>query len=214
MKKKICYALCALLAGAFMAGCSDDGNEAFVVNTVEGDGAEPTIVVKAVEMDGVVADFFNAELPGYSSEDAKRTSGPRSKAFFYDKEQDWYIEESRVHVINSRQELADIYQGDRELPEIDFGSYTLIVGQVRVGYKSYLVEKQLTSDDDGLHLYLHVRNDNEVFECTNSNRYYWALYPKQLQQLVSLVVYGECPKAPEFGGRTEWRVSPDGTLKR
>ena len=95
--------------------------------------------------------------------------------------------ENMVYVINSQQELADIYVGKKKLPEIDFDKYTLIIGQQIMPYCGfYVAKKELLADDSGLILNLYARNDRESLPCASQNLYFWGLYPKLSQKTITV----------------------------
>ena len=166
--------LLLLVAGAvFVASCSSDDEE-------DGNVIAPTQVT-----DGAVTAFFDAELPPNSD---------HSKGFFHDQFSYNKIDGHKdvAFVIDGRQGLSDIYCGERELPAIDFDKYTLIVGQQLMPcYRFYITQMKLVSRDDGLHLVLYTRNDNQLLPCSVQCLFYWGLYPKLTQKLVSVDVYEE-----------------------
>jgi hypothetical protein len=117
-------------------------------------------VIPSIDVAGTpTASFFDTELPEYHQRSGS-TQG--TKSFFYDPNLlgGTNIYENAVCVINSRQELADIYLGEKELPEIDFDKYTLILGQQIMPYHGfYVAKKELVAEDNGLVLNLYARND-------------------------------------------------------
>ena len=168
--RKVLFLTC-IIAG-ILVGCSSDDSIILPINVT----------------DGPIAVFFNAELPELNkSSDFYRNS----KSFFYDP--DSYggtaIEENRVCIINSRQELADIYLGDKELPEIDFDKYTLVIGQqIMPVLGFYIVNKKLVESGEEFVLKLYARNDGEVLATALQNLYFWGLYPKLAQKTISVSV--------------------------
>ena len=62
-------------------------------------------------------------------------SGSLSPGFFVGSTQ------NVCRIINSKQELEKYYDGERELPAIDFNAYTLVVGQQRMSHSSCYAEK-------------------------------------------------------------------------
>ena len=103
-----------------------------------------------------------------------------------------------VCLINSRQELEAIYSGSRELPEIDFDKYTLIIGQqIMPCLGFYLAKKELQVGDEGLILKLYARNDSEIHAHMLQNLYYWELYPKLVQKVITVEDYKDYQYTPE-----------------
>jgi hypothetical protein len=93
------------------------------------------------------------------------------------------------YVINSLDELKDIYVGQYPLPSIDFSKYTLIVGISHVPRGSYLRWQEVTTDDKQtiLHLYYEKKLSltQELGE-SNSTSFFYALYPKLKNDKVEL----------------------------
>ena len=187
MKKKNWAAIALMMAAAMIVGCSSDNDE------------DDNIIMPANVVDESVAEFFQTELPEVhsSSENYSR----HTTSFFYDPEayngMGSVILENSFCVINSRQELADIYLGDKELPEIDFDKYTLIVGQQIMPFLGFYVgKKELVVDNDRLVFNLYARNDmNDDFlrELALQCLYFWAVYPKLSQKAISINVIREYP---------------------
>lgn len=103
--------------------------------------------------------------------------GKRSNSFFVDSNKDV------CYVINSIQELKSIYKGDKDLPEIDFKRWTLVIGQMVEPDAFYPVFKQeLKFKDNKCQLTLYVPELDEVnlkgVSYKTQYLYYWALYPK------------------------------------
>ena len=141
-----------------------------------------------------IAAFFNTELPGGHTES------------FFCEPAEWNdlpvpINKNLVYVINSREELADIYLGEKELPEIDFDNYTLILGQqIMRCLGFYVAKKELVIEDDGLVLNLHARNDtpkNGLIMPAHQSLTFWDLYPKQTQKKITVKAIEEWPN---YGG--------------
>ena len=183
MKKLFLYLplLLALVLGT--AGCSDD---------------EEKNVIQPIDVaDSSISAFFSTEWP----EPHKSFGGSGgTTSFFYDSDTygGVHIYENLVCVINSRQELADIYQGKKELPEIDFDKYTLILGQQVMGYVGfYVARKELLAGEDGsLILNLYARNNarsDENMTPVLQILSFWGLYPKQAKKNISVNVIQEFP---------------------
>ena len=103
-----------------------------------------------------------------------------------------------VYVINSRQELADVYLGEKELPAIDFEKYTLIIGRrIMPCLGFYVAKKELVPGENGLQLTIYARNDCEILSLELQHLYYWGLYPKQSQTTIIVNDVKKYTKYPE-----------------
>ena len=184
--KKLLFILSVLFASFCVSGCSKDD-----------DDFNPNAIPPVSLANGTITDFFNSELPElHSSSDVRRYT----KSFFYDPNSygGMCIKENMAYVINSRQELADVYLGDKELPVIDFDRYTLIIGQQILPYLGfYVAKKELLAGDEGLILHLYARNDGELLPCALQNLYFWGLYPKQSQKTITVNVIEEYTNRPD-----------------
>ena len=117
----------------------------------------------------------NSELP----------IGKRSTSFFVDSDQD------ECYVINSPEELKSIYKGDKEIPNIDFERWTLVIGQLVAPNAFYPVLKQdLMFNDNKCHLTLYVPNlegkDLNGLNCRTEYLYFWGLYRKFNTESISV----------------------------
>ena len=172
-----------LIATACLCACSSDDDFIPQINLT----------------DGEIFDFFNSELREMHSDD----NYIASRSFFYEiidpvDHDGMPIMENMVYIINSQQELADIYVGKKKLPEIDFDKYTLIIGQQIMPYCGfYVAKKELLADDSGLILNLYARNDRESLPCASQNLYFWGLYPKLSQKMVSVNVVKRYTNRPD-----------------
>ena len=181
--KKYLLLFNVLITTICFCGCSkeDDSNEDDSNN----------VILPINQTDGALVAFLNAELPEmHHSDDIYRTS----KSFFCEDKSGIKsaIKENIVCVINSRQELADIYMGEKELPEIDFDKNTLIIGQqIMPCLGFYVAKKDLLARDDSLILTLYAKNDCYKLDQALQNLYYWELYPKLLQKTLSVNVIVE-----------------------
>ena len=182
MKRQIVMILLpmfVIVTGLFVACSNDD------------DGG--TIIKNLGETDDAIAAFFDEELPERHND---HEPYGYSTSFFYDYSIDLKIrivcDENVVRLINSNQELADIYQGENELPEIDFDKYTLIIGhQALPGLGFYLTKKELVESTEGLVMNLYTRNDREIIATALQHLYFWGLYPKLSQKTVSVNCFME-----------------------
>ena len=183
--KKYLVLFNVLFAVFCFSGCSSDDE-----NTI------PQIRIT----DEAITDFFKTELPERTNNLDPITV---KNSFFFTLDsygiQQPLIDENIVCVINSRQELADAYLGEEELPEINFNKYTLIIGQQIMPYHGfYVVKKELSVNDKGLILTLYTRNDNELLPNADQNLYFWGLYPKQSQKMISVNVIKEYTHFPDL----------------
>ena len=183
MRKCVCI-FSVLIATAYLCACSSDDDSIPQINLT----------------DGEIVDFFNSELQEMHSDDNYFIS----KSFFYTiidsvDHDGMAIMENMVYVINSQQELADIYVGKKKLPEIDFDKYTLIIGQQIMPYCGfYVAKKELLADDSGLILNLYARNDRESLPCSLESLYFWGLYPKQSQKTITVNAFKEYTNRPDM----------------
>lgn len=181
--RKYVFIFSVLIETACLCACSSD------------DDSIPQIYLT----DGEIVDFFNSELQEMHSDDNYFIS----KSFFYTiidsvDHDGMAIMENMVYVINSQQELADIYIGKKKLPSIDFDKYTLIIGQQIMPYLGfYVAKKKLSIGDNGLILTLYARNDNEMLPCASQNLYFWGLYPKQSQKAITVNAFKEYTNRPD-----------------
>ena len=104
-----------LLAMGLLTACSSD------------DDMDTSLVY--VTPNKEVSDFFQDELHGPYWDHY----GTEFKTFF---EQGEWDDESCM-MINSRQEFQQAYMGTKELPDIDFGQYTLLIGRTWGNDSSY-----------------------------------------------------------------------------
>jgi hypothetical protein len=182
MRNSLFVFLCTLLSVGFF-GCTNDEEKKSLIQPID-------------VTDSPIAVFFNTEWPEVHT-GSVRIGEPNS--FFYDPDTyaGVHIYENNVCVINSRQELSDIYQGEKALPEIDFDKYTLIIGQRVMGCAGYYItKKELLQGEDGLCLNLYIRNDarsDELIPSIAQILPFWGLYPKQPQKVLSVNVIEEIP---------------------
>ena len=167
-----------LLTTCLFTACSSDD-----------DDFNPNAIQPIILTEGDIVDFFNSELFERHSDKDKHC---RTNSFFDDH---YHVSERGVaYIINSRQELADVYRGEKELPAIDFDKYTLIIGYSLMPYYDfYVAKKELVSDENGLQLTVYARNEGEILTIDSEQLYFWGLYPKQSQRMITLKVIEEYP---------------------
>ena len=172
MKKLFLLMSILLSTGMFFACSSDDemnvnGGGETVLNP--DDGVVLTPIERVDENNyflsyelALISSFFNKELPVWRPSDS----------FFVDSDQD------ECYVINSLDELKVVYSGDKEIPNIDFNQYTLVMGQIiepDFYYPAYKQELMFT--DHKCHLTFYVPDFGPGYTAV-PHFYYWALYPK------------------------------------
>ena len=88
------------------------------------------------------------------------------------------IDHSYHPSFSSVTDLKKYYKGDKELPAIDFNTYTLIVGQQRMSRSAYYTDKLTVRNGyNCVVVDLYVKsagNSNNVI----TNMYYWSLCSK------------------------------------
>lgn len=185
--RKVCIILPFVLIAGMLCACSSDDDS----------NLNEDIILPVTLTDNSIAKFFNSELPATnnrSSESLFCTSDTINGIVFKHA-----INENIVCLINSRQELEAIYLGSKELPEIDFNRYTLIIGQqIMPCLDFYLVKKELKASDNGLVLKLYVRNDSEIHSLLKQNLYFWEIYPKLVQKVITVEDYKDYANFPDL----------------
>ena len=189
MKKIMCFISCVFALSLLYACSSSDEIDSVGSGKVTPDSH--TSIIQPIDVaDSPIAEFFKAELPYETN---------YSESFFCDfsRVEPEPIWEDMVYVINSRQELADIYHGNRDLPEIDYDKYTLIIGQQMMPFLGFYVSKQeLEKGSDGVIFNLYARHDSHddsVVSLAVQLLYFWGIYPKQEQKAISVNVIKEFP---------------------
>ena len=99
-------------------------------------------------------------------------------------------EEEKCLIINSEQEFREAYKGDKELPDVDFSKYTLVVGRSWDNDTSYFFDDfEMVDKGDSYQLDLtlnhNVHPDYGAF-CVVVDIFFWRLYPKMESKPVSL----------------------------
>ena len=169
--KKVVFTMSLLLTFGLFSSCSNDGEmdlagggDILITDStlIPDDG----VVLKPVDVLELlysrIPEFFDSELP----------KGTRSGSFFVESNQD------ECRVINSLEELKNIYCGDKEIPYIDFGKYTLVIGQRVMPDALYPVLRQnLEFREKKCQLSLYVPTVDGV-DFKTQYLYHWALYPK------------------------------------
>ena len=182
MKKNcISWMFAVLMLVVGMSSCSKDddignddiGNVDIVNNdSVRGGEVYDGWVKPEVDMSDPLAVFFRDELhsPYWDGQ------GNEIKTFFEQGEWD----DKSCLMINSRQEFQDAYMGTKELPNVDFDLYTLVIGRTWGNDSSYKLDKIILRDKGSTYeletqLLHHV---NGFAFAAIQTIFYWHLYPK------------------------------------
>ena len=161
MKKAIFKFGLFLLAGLLPIGCNSDDEE------IKG------TIIERIDTGKDISTFFNSEWADYTD------TYPET---FFNREE-W--DRNHIHLINSQEELKSIYHGSKEIPQIDFSRYSLIIGQqlkvTEIGKKSAGSLKDIrlydTKDDYRLDLCCtsYIPKGSLLVE---HFLYFWGIYPK------------------------------------
>ena len=182
MKKYVLLIISVIVAATWLCACSSDNDD----DDNDFDVFNPNAIQPISLTEGDIVDFFNSELfemhSGYDPYKWRNAFFPLDD--FMDEHGNFTLDKC-VHVINSRQELVDVYLGEKELPAIDFDKYTLIIGgRIMPCLGFYVFKKELVLGEDGLQLTIYARNDCEVLSLSLQYLYFWGLYPKQSQTTI------------------------------
>lgn len=143
-----------LLAALTFVACSEDEENELIGPVTEASADEIPLNVKA---------FFN----DYVSENYEERQGIS-----------FNFGSNKSLAINSMGELSQLYTGTRELPNIDFGKYTLILGNVLLPHSGHYYEKSEMEEYDSFYqmdVYIKVK-DSGYHAITGVP--FWGLYPK------------------------------------
>lgn len=164
MRKTILKFGLFLLAVLMPMGCSSDEEDE--IKRVE---------IESIDIGNDIESFFNSEWFEYNSIETYPET-------FFNRE---LTDQENICLINSKEELENIYHGSRVIPEIDFSTYTLVIGKnakyVEIGKKSpaKLKSIQLFDTKDGYRLDLYCTSyvpEGDLF--VKRFLYFWTLYPK------------------------------------
>jgi chloramphenicol O-acetyltransferase len=93
------------------------------------------------------------------------------------------------YIINNIDEFRSVYSCN-DLPEIDFTSYSLIIGQKRMPNSYYSVIKQYIVETRNLQLNVVVKLPENHWP-SFSKLYYWGIYPKIHHKIISVNIINE-----------------------
>ena len=179
--KKLLLMMSILLSTGMFFACSNDDE----MNVNGGDGST------LIPDDGVVLSPIDAFEVGNREDAAQLLGGPEAhmtKDFFFfneelplEKRSDSFFvgsDKDECYVINSLEELKNIYCGEKEIPYIDFEKYTLVIGQkIMPDFYHPVYKQELEFRNHQCDLNLYVPDYDPGFKAIQ-HFYYWAFYPK------------------------------------
>lgn len=136
-----------------------------------GDENEKKTILPIDNLDKSIVDFFGSALPVIKSD-----------CFFSS------VDGDVCCIVNSKEELQAIYSCEKELPEINFSLYTLVIGQKKMPNSYYSITEQSIDETDVLTLNLHVQLPDEHWPAF-SQMYYWGIYPKLYKKKIDVNVF-------------------------
>lgn len=178
MRKQVLFMSAFLLL--CVTGCSNDESEVNDVNNVRGGVIYEGYTQQEIDKSDPLAVFFGNELHG----PRWGAYGNELKTFF---EQGGWNDETCL-AINSRQEFQTAYMGTKELPDVDFDQYTLVIGRTWGNDGSYTLNKIVLRDNGQAYeletQLLHHHYSNMAVTCAIISICYWRLYPKLAQKAI------------------------------
>lgn len=178
MKKKSLLWISAFLL--ILAGCSSDDDAS------QGNGNVEKVSGGIVYTDGTyqksgdesdpLSVFFEKELHNPYWDGA----GNEYKTFF---DQGSWDDES-ILVINSFEEFQKAYMGTKDLPDVNFNLYTLVIGRTWGNDGSFMLA-DIILEDKGANYELETKLNHYVDRAATSaiqTIFYWRLYPKLAQK--------------------------------
>ena len=158
---------------------------AFVACSSDEEGAN---VIQPVKASADVETFFQSEIENQTGD--SQTILPDPVVIIEGVEGYGYRGPDTCCLVNSAAELAAIYAGNKQLPDIDFTQYTLVVGKETMPEIPYFLNSMsLTETDDLLELTLNVKGADSRFTTSYQMRY-WSLYPKLPNKRIVVKVIG------------------------
>lgn len=171
----------AMTAGGMLTACSSDDESKDTIAAVRGGEVSGYTNSTDVDPSDQVAVFFNEELGAVYNSDTSVY-----KSFFTYEEKDLGVDGCLV--INNRQEFEDAYMGTKDLPNVDFDNYTLIIGRTwgrDSSYKLHDVSLRDTGTSYQLEInILHAKASVVLYVYYDIQ--FWRLYPKLASKPVSL----------------------------
>ena len=147
-----------------LTACSSDDDELITETQIE-----------SINNGREIEAFFSSEWSNYNSAEYYPET-------FFNRE---LMDKENICLVNSKEEFEKIYYGNKEIPEIDFSKYTLVIGKkkkyVEIGKKSpaSLRDIKLYDTEDGYRLDLYCTSyipEGSLF--VERFLYFWGLYPK------------------------------------
>lgn len=190
MKKNVLWAAIALVITIAIGACSSSNDDDSTVGKPAADDQSDYVdggIINewdrpVVDKSDPLAAFFEEELhrpywDGYGNE---------FKTFFENGSWDDEI----CLVFNSREEFQNAYMGSKELPEIDFNQYTLVIGRTWGNDGSYELNNVVLRDLGIAYeletiLYRH-HDPDRCYIAAITTFFYWRLYPKLSQKNIQI----------------------------
>ena len=216
MMKIKTYMMAAVIGACFCACESSDNHSDYLINSIS---SVPDLPRIKTGVDGdtyqQLAAFFQAELhhPYY------RDGGEAFPGFFGELEYD----AQPCYLINSMEEFQAAYEGNEQLPEVDFKRYSVLVGRTyRIDGSESLGIYNLVDEDDHYRMYLGIlRNVNPDYYYTGDigDLFYWDLYPKRESKPINIerrvveavVDYAKGPDMLKYQWTLTGYIDKDGT---
>lgn len=152
--KKVLYVFMLMCIAGVLVGCSKDNDDTI---------SEDIIITNSV--DDIVKDFFDSELPVNLM--------LTDKTVFVWNGDPW---SESYTLINSMEEFQALYRGQKQLPQIDFSTQTLVVGWLTSGAESG-TELEIDKKTNELNVYVFRLKDHAYSEMYYSIGY-WGVFPK------------------------------------
>ena len=172
MGNKILSILLSLIpiVGLFFTACSNEEADQNGELTIQG-----------ISPNKVISDFFDREWPFLTSNN--------TESFYTD------IWQDTCNIVNTKQELDEIYLGSHIIPEIDFQHYSLIIGKkacrTAIGEKrpAEYIRQDLYKGAKGYVLDLYCKYSipdvsfyDDQFVC------FWGIYPKINKENIAIKI--------------------------
>lgn len=151
------------------------------------DGWDPSVIEPVESIDGKDSGLLCSTVTDYFTDEILRNVGwaPKREIGFAGMPQiAEELDAVYAFAINSKEELGDlspVVLADGtvvEMPEIDFGHYTLIVGTRYSGGHEVVSASRVKPMIGGIHLYLKLSPNTGIIHATNYFIHFTFLYPK------------------------------------